>query len=160
MIESRFEAYHLCSGKNLVQCGDDPPLRENPEVWRQLWDRHRDTLLNWWIREHPGSRPEAHWLFDHDMEPPEDEREYLAAHGLLTQDDIDGIRRKALELIRHNAVRDPSKPSTNFIPDRDGLLAFAQRHGLLTPERHGHVKAATGQPGTAGTRGRGALSGR
>jgi hypothetical protein len=134
MMQSRFLMHHICTGRNLVCVPDEPDLVGSPDLWAALWDRHREQLLAEWVRESPGSRPPAFWRWDHGMEPPEDEREYLAAHGMLTRVDLDGIRRKALELLRHNRGRTPSRPGDNYIPDRDGLVSFARSQGLLTPE--------------------------
>lgn len=54
------------------------------------WKRHRAHLLPEWIRERPGTRPYAWWLFDAPEVRSEDEseRDYLERHGLLTDEDL------------------------------------------------------------------------
>ncbi|WP_232199382.1 hypothetical protein [Thioalkalivibrio thiocyanodenitrificans] len=59
------------------------------ERMRRDWERHRDQLLAEWSATNAGTRPFAWWKFDAPEPRPEAEaeREYLARHGLLTDEE-------------------------------------------------------------------------
>lgn len=52
----------------------------------EAWRHYGPELLSRWIKEHPGSRPAAWWLFDAPESRSEGESEtaYLARHELLS----------------------------------------------------------------------------
>ena len=62
------------------------------------------------------------------------EVEYLHRLELLEPDEIEAIKARALALVDYNRGRDPSDPTTNFIPDHDGFIEFCMKQGLLTAD--------------------------
>jgi hypothetical protein len=55
----------------------------------EVWNTYRDKVLAYWVREHPGTRPENYWRFE--IGPPasakeaaEEQVDYLRRHRLLT----------------------------------------------------------------------------
>lgn len=51
----------------------------------ELWNGHRNVVLAWWTRQHPGSRPSLWWRFDAPQPRRRNESElaYLRRHRLL-----------------------------------------------------------------------------
>jgi hypothetical protein len=43
---------------------------DDPEIWREGWEQHRETLLAEYIAENPGMRPWPWWIFEHCQERP------------------------------------------------------------------------------------------
>jgi hypothetical protein len=142
-----FAAYHMGEGRNAVPLVGEPDLRDNPDLWRALWARHRDELIAEHARASPGSRPAAFWRFDSGGLPgriegesgAESDVEYLHRLGLLPPSELDAIRKRAVKLVAYNSGRSPERTSAgyfrdNFIPASD-LHRFAARHGLITPQQ-------------------------
>jgi hypothetical protein len=58
----------------------------------EVWGQHRDSLLEEYIRLHPGTRPRSWWQFDNTHGrpgPDESETAFLKRHGLLTADEME-----------------------------------------------------------------------
>jgi hypothetical protein len=137
-----FEAFHVCGGRALIQMADgSPDLDDNPDLWRALWERHREGLLAGWIRTSPGSRPLAFWMFDADDFPErtedESEVEYLHRLDLLEPAEVEAITKRARDFADYNSCRSPVKTAAgykdNFIPPGD-LEIFAASQGRLAAE--------------------------
>ncbi len=131
-----FALSHVATGEPFLRGFGEAPLRENPHLWKQLWEKFRDLILAEHLRRSPGSRPEAWYQFDRDpgdvQAEGEPEVEFLHRIGELPPGEIEAIRRCALELVRYNSCgRRPDKPSTNFVPP-DSRARFAARVGLIT----------------------------
>ncbi len=128
-----FEAMSIATGRALIRMGNDPDLEDDPALWCEVWEQHRDEILTVWISQHPGQRPNAYWLFEeHDDDQADDESEpaYWYRQGVIDPEEMQAIRAKALELVGCNVGRMPG--DQNYIEDAHGLLAFALDNDLLT----------------------------
>ena len=127
---NRWEADHIATGRALLRLGE-PDLETEPNLWREVWSQSRHEVLTGWIAKYPGSRPPAWHKFD-AREPWDSDREleceYLARLGLLAAEEIPVIGEKAKEIVDFNRMHS----AKNRLPDRDGLVEFARRRGLLT----------------------------
>jgi hypothetical protein len=136
------DRHHIATGHAMIRLGDQPDLADEPLLWAEIWSSARGELLPDWIRQHPGSRPEAFWKFDaiHIARlEGESEPACLHRHHLLSAEELEGIRRKARELVAHDRGRDPGEPGSNFIPPGD-IHEFAARAGLLSAEERGVLR--------------------
>lgn len=130
------DAYNVLTGHPLIVTVGEHHLADDPELWREVWEKYGGELLAEEIRLYPGRRPRAWHVFDCAEEPADDESEveFLYRIGELSAGELEAIRLKALELVTHNGCgRRPEKPSSNFIAPR-ALERFAARIGLLTAD--------------------------
>ncbi len=128
-----FDAMSIASGRALIRMGNDPDLQDDPALWCEVWEQHRDEILAAWISQHPGQRPNAYWLFEeHDDDQGDDESEpaYWYRQGAIGPEEMEAIRAKALELVRCNVGRAPG--DQNYVEDLHGYLAFAIDADLLS----------------------------
>ncbi len=130
-----FTLAHIGSGRSLIGCTDEGDLAETPDVWLELYERHRDAVLAYHVERTPGSRPEAWHQFEAPalpaQQPEEPEAHWLERIGQIDDDERAAILAKARELIRYNSGRDPNNPSSHFVPDTHGHIEFATDHDLL-----------------------------
>jgi hypothetical protein len=120
----RFEAAHVCGGRNLIRLPETIDLRDDPAAWSAVWAELRDELLPQFIAENPGRRPAAFWTWDapEDVDLDEEsEVEVLHAAGLLSDEEIEAITARARQFI------------ASGVDDFYGFVAFAAKHDLLTP---------------------------
>jgi hypothetical protein len=136
-------AAHIYRGVNPIRiAGRSDDLEGDPQLWAELWERHRARLLPEWIREHPGSRPPAWHTFDAMAtgsswdEEVETEVEYLHRLDLMEPQELAAIRDKAKDLARFNSAYARGDPRGHFIePDAVVMFAAAQPGWLTAMER-------------------------
>ena len=133
-----FDAMHILWGRNLIRIGGVQDLKDTPELWKNVWLQSQSELLPEYVAKYPGRRPQVWWKFLPDGFPEltedESECEYLHKAGLLSAEEIEGIKAKALSLIEHNRGRDPNDWRSNFIGDMYGYVEFCVKHGLLSEQ--------------------------
>ena len=71
---------------------DDPLPEGHPNynsfqefIGRSDWEEHRAEVLEYWIKNHPGSRPSHWWRWDAPGKPqaiPENQAAWLRRHGM------------------------------------------------------------------------------
>jgi hypothetical protein len=128
-----FKMMEICDGVDPIK--RDPwesELRDDVDLWRELFLSNEADLLAWWISGHPATRPVAWWKFRCGMEPPEDQRGWLEDAKLLTPADLDEMTRRALWRIEYNRGRPPG--TRCHVPDNDGLIAWCAARGLIQSE--------------------------
>jgi hypothetical protein len=129
MSESRFQDAHILMGRSLLLTGAESHLEDNAALWSELWAQARGELLPQWIREFPGTRPPAWWLFDDhedDRHEDESETEYLSRLGEIGADELNAIRVKAVKLAAYNRGRETNRCEAGPVE------RFAANSGLLT----------------------------
>ena len=89
--------WSLNSGTDLD--GSTCPLANNPELARELWDRHKHELMESYRRKGwAGHRPWAYWMFEHGLERTQmlhgKEEWYLREHNLLEAWEIEQLNQR------------------------------------------------------------------
>jgi hypothetical protein len=120
----------------------NPPLEDDPERWRELWEQHRGGELSGVISGSPGERPEAWWRWEAPGEPAPGETipEFLGRHGLISEAELREMWVRLIERMRHNRGRKPARSAAgyfteNFLPFTDAdRYAWARPVGGLTDE--------------------------
>jgi hypothetical protein len=134
-----FERTHIACGKALIRTSEDETvasdLCRNVPLWRELWETHKHEIMDNWIETYAGSRPPVWWKFIDAHLPMrlEGEREidYLERARQIEAREIAFIKSKAVQLLKHNMLRNPADRLSHFIPDSDGLVSYALRHDLI-----------------------------
>jgi len=130
-----FDEAHILTGRCLLRGLGTPDLEDDVELWRSVWESKQGELLPKWVAQHPGSRPRAWHIYDaweyDDIEDFENETTWLYRLGLIGDEELAGIQRKAQDLAKYNAGRSPDDAASNF-SQPDDVHVFAADHGLLS----------------------------
>jgi hypothetical protein len=107
-------------------------------MWRTLWQKHANEIMGDWVENYPGSRPPV-WLRFINAHLPsrlddESEIQYLEGAHQIHAREAEFLRRRALQLLKHNLVRSPLDPLSHFLPDENGYIAYALRNALVSEQ--------------------------
>jgi hypothetical protein len=131
-----------------------PCLADEPQLWAQVRELGRDEALAKWIKQSPGSRPDAWYRFDAPGRPPqrldESEPAWLERIGVLEHVELERLHEEAIELADFDEGRHPDDWRTNFIWPDDGV-ELLRTLGILSEQIVSILWPAPRPPGTAGT---------
>jgi hypothetical protein len=135
-----FERAHIAYGRSLIRASEDETvatdLCRNEPLWRQLWETHKHEIMDNWVETYAGSRPPVWWKFIDAYLPMrlEGEREidYLERARQIEAREIAFIKEKAVQLLKHNMLRNPADRFSHFIADEEGLVAYCLRNDLAS----------------------------
>jgi hypothetical protein len=112
-----------------------PMAFPDEESARLAWEDHRETYLDEWAREHPGTRPYAWWKFD----APEGRLELNSPPPCLDRTDA-GRRRAGAALV-------PNDGRTGLVPWLEEEADYLERLGLLLEGEAERLEALDGPEG-------------
>jgi hypothetical protein len=126
LIVDTFEKAHIFGGRSLIRIpGVITDLADDPESWGEIWSELREELLPEWIAEHPGTRPLAWWVFEHQNERP-------VLHPM--RPDAEATVRKEqtyLGILHTQIAHGYGAPDGELWPFQEGETDYLDRMGLL-----------------------------
>jgi hypothetical protein len=124
-----FQLEILTRGVAMRRTQDSMAFFGDRDAQRVLWEANRQSLLDWWISERPGSRPAAWWAFS----APEPRKRIAGPEGAEREAAIADMRERFPGNVLMMAKQKFGVPYTSVLGDKyESELTYLRRLALLT----------------------------